>query len=937
MVSLEKADFRAWETNQPASAPAAAGHRFGVAASVDRGWFRLPAAAQTRLWLLFFALAMIKVIIISRLSKHLYEIHWRVETPGFTWLNSIAFGTFTVLGAWSLVRLGYYCRGAGLKAVRAANTAVLGLGLAFIFLTFHTGERNYLYPILTHVLKWTSLGPYLSLDCFFRAPYLAAWLFGYAAIYYFLVRTGREPWTIYLTAFAAGAYGLTCLQELRVYRNELLIVDCLGLVPLVLTPSACRKVRVGWLLGPIAWTLFFWLLLLKLALPLDGASASYFVLLLGICVLLLGSATLAARKYGFLAPWSNFVLFYFAALLLFADANYPMAVNYNNLLCLALEFPRYFIGELLVLTFIGLATMIYCRWRPKAGLWWLDILNLALLAVAFVDLRLSQIMGVRLQWDVLEFANSPKMMWRMAKPYLPGAAAAAALALLGYALLLRAIRRRAACGEPSENEPTSHGLRYVTACFIGLALLGLAVANADKAEGTAALALTSPLWKRAAHRTLDRDQFVASATALGLWDLREAWPLPPSAPPNGLNVLLVFMESSYNTHLSLFGGSEETQPLLSKYKERMELFPNFFSAFAGSIQARFATFTSLYPVRDFNAFTLHRVGVKSIFEVLQENDYHCSLFYSSFFDYTGFGDFLKQRGIEELYDADNMPGQRTTQRVSWGLREEETLGAIRSQIKKYASRQQRFFLTYVPAAPHYPYDCIPKEFRKFKQGEVGDFTPLYLNELLYMDWVLASIVDQLKESGLLDTTLVIITNDHGEKTGAHGDVIGHGWMLTPDLANTPLILMDPRKPGYHLNYTLGSQVDLLPTVLDRLGIPLPADQFYQGYSLDVSHRPADRVMYLNTYQQFGIVAQDRFIFGDRQTDQNRGAALRRTTYSLHNQDSKTLFQAEPATPGEPVSIAQFDEFQENLLQNYSAYRASLLLNRTPMAKSERKR
>src|SRR5262249_168240 len=152
--------------------------------------------------------------------------------------------------------------------------------------------------------------------------------------------------------------------------------------------------------------------------------------------------------------------------------------------------------------------------------------------------------------------------------------------------------------------------------------------------------------------------------------------LGPISPRADLNVVLVFMESTYNKHLSLFGGSEETQPLLSKYRERMELYPNFFSSFASSIHARFASFPSLYPVLDDNAFTLERVPVKSIFEVLNENGYSCSLFYSSFLDYTGFRNFLEGRGLNSIYDADTMPGERKTQRVAWGLREEETLEAI---------------------------------------------------------------------------------------------------------------------------------------------------------------------------------------------------------------------------------------------------------------------
>ena len=362
------------------------------------------------------------------------------------------------------------------------------------------------------------------------------------------------------------------------------------------------------------------------------------------------------------------------------------------------------------------------------------------------------------------------------------------------------------------------------ASFVLLGALGLVVANPDKAEGQAGVRLvqTSPVWKRVANRTVSREEFLRSAKALGLGDFEAAGRTYPASARRDLNVVLIFLESSYNKHLSLFGSTEATQPLLSKYKDRMEVFPNFFSNFAGSIQARFATFTGLYPVRDFNAFTMQRVNVKSLFEVFHDNGYTSSLFYSSFLDYTGFRDFLKNRGIDELYDADTMPGQRKTERVSWGLREEETLGAIRNQIKKYAGGNQRFFLTYVPAAPHYPYDCVPEAFRQFKPSAVGDYTPLYLNELLYMDWVMASIVDQLKESGLLDKTLVVITNDHGEMMGANGGSIGHGWAITPELANTPLIIMDPQNPGYHLNYTLGSQIDLLPTLLDLLRISVPA-------------------------------------------------------------------------------------------------------------------
>ncbi|MFO1512696.1 MAG: sulfatase-like hydrolase/transferase [Verrucomicrobiota bacterium] len=58
-----------------------------------------------------------------------------------------------------------------------------------------------------------------------------------------------------------------------------------------------------------------------------------------------------------------------------------------------------------------------------------------------------------------------------------------------------------------------------------------------------------------------------------------------------------------------------------------------------------------------------------------------------------------------------------------------------------------------------------------------------MNELLYMDWIIASLLDELKETGLLEKTLVVITSDPGEMLGENGGPMGHGWRVTPQLAN----------------------------------------------------------------------------------------------------------------------------------------------------------
>jgi hypothetical protein len=989
---------------------------FGTASrqgsAAPKGW-----AGATAVWprvaVVLLVLVALKLLLIAGQGQSLYEAHWRIGGVRVTRLNEIAFYGFVILGGLSLARLGRSCQSVGVASVRTANAVVFILGLTFIFLTFHNGDKNFIYPALSGVLKWTSVIPYLSNALFFNEPYLAGWIFAYVASYYLLARTGRETWVLWLTAGYGCTYGLVNLQELVGYRNELLIVDCVGVIALLMAGRTSgqegldgRRIPISWVWAPLAWTVFFAWALLRFDTEWHSAAATYFLGLIALTFTLFIASTLLIRRFGNPPVWSCLVAFFLVGFFLFTDSNYASSLNYNHLVCLGLTFPRYFTGELALAAVLGLSAWGYRRLLPRAGLWWLDFVCLGLIVVAGIDWRLSQIMGVRLGWDVLSFGDSPKMMLRLAKPYLPGVIAGLVGVGAVYALALRALRiwseRRstgartllqAAAGEfpagtadlagtrgvgrsslrdysPTKGLiptlqrwaifacPSGTGMRpcfttglgrsnaggvgpecpraggwgegafYVGVAFVALALLGLVTAESDKAEGQAALRLvqTSPLWKRVASRPMSREDFLKTAGALGLGDFARGRGVAAAGAPADMNVLVVFMESSYNKYLSLFGSDEETQPLLSKYKDRMELFPNFFSAFTGSIHARFATFTSLYPVQDFATFTQERVPVKSLFELLHERGYSCSMFYSSYFDYTGFRDFLKNRGLEEMYDADTMPGQRGTERVAWGLLEEETLGAIRSQIKKYAQNQQRFCLTYVPAAPHNPFDKIPKRFQKYKMEEVGNFKPVYLNELLYMDWVLASIVDELKESGLLDHTLVLITNDHGEMLGGKDGNIGHGWAVTPALANTPLIVMDPRRPGFQVNKTIGTQVDFLPTVLGRLNIPAPADQLYEGLPLDAGTDRDGRIGYLNSYKQFGIISGDQVLLGDRDVNDSSGVAALGKVYTISNEGAKTLFTEEAqrgTIQDRQTAMARFDSFQENLLRNYALYCRSI--------------
>ncbi|HEY2082783.1 MAG TPA: LTA synthase family protein, partial [Verrucomicrobiae bacterium] len=850
----------------------------GLESPAGRTESRLARWASPAIWnriaVGFAALCAVKLIMLVSLRKDLFQIHYRVGGEPPTGLNPIVFYLFAALAGLNLWKLSTRCMRGGARVVRAANACVLIAGALFIFFSFHEGPNNYLHAVMSGILGWRALGSYVEMNSCFRMPYLAAWLLGYAFIYYGFWRKGREHLMLRVTAVFAAAYIAICMRDFMDYRNELAVVDCLGIACLVSNGSG--RVNPFWISLPILGAASFFVLFqpFQPGLGLIGMNPEFAVLLWGTIIVVAG-ISLIAWKRGFLNGWWPMAPFALATFLLVntnypGNGIYPSADNYENLLCMGFMLPRYFLGEFGIMAALLVLAAIYRKFRPAGTLLWLDAIILLLLLIALADLRLTQIMQVRFDWDVLSLAagETSKMMWRMSRPYLPSLALGLAVMAALYAVTLwalRGVRSKQSAAGPA-------GLRgslafAVVACVL-LGVAGIALAPGDKAEGQTVVRFveTTPWFKRSSLSVMNRETFLKTAAGLGMTTLGAPVRSVSTHSPRDLNVVLIFQESTYNQHLSLFGSSENTEPLLSQYKDRMELFPNFFSVFAGSMNARFATFTGLYPVGDYHAFTEQRVPVKSIFEALHDHGYSCSMFYSSFFDYTDFRDFLRNRDLDGSYDADTMPATHKTKPVSWGLREEDTLDAMRDRIKTYAVSKQKFFMTYVPAAPHNPFDGTPRQFQQKKMGKAGDLSPFYFNELLYMDWTISSIVDQLKESGLLDKTLIVITADHGEMLGENGGPVGHGWLMTPELANVPLIIMDPDHPGYRVNHTIGSQVDLMPTVLDTLGIPLPPGQLYQGTSLYSPDLGTNRTIYVNTFRQYGIIEGAQFIRGDRESE-----------------------------------------------------------------------
>jgi len=94
---------------------------------------------------------------------------------------------------------------------------------------------------------------------------------------------------------------------------------------------------------------------------------------------------------------------------------------------------------------------------------------------------------------------------------------------------------------------------------------------------------------------------------------------------------------------------------------------------------------------------------------------------------------------------------------------------------------------------------------------------LYDGEIKYVDYLVGEIVKTLKSMDILSEMVIIITSDHGEQLGQHGEY-GHSKVIEA-CAFIPLIIWEPHKiPRGKVVEGYAQQGDILPTILDLLGV-----------------------------------------------------------------------------------------------------------------------
>ena len=339
--------------------------------------------------------------------------------------------------------------------------------------------------------------------------------------------------------------------------------------------------------------------------------------------------------------------------------------------------------------------------------------------------------------------------------------------------------------------------------------------------------------------------------------LRDALPADPpllarfagadGRPPN---VVVYVIDTLRADHVGCYGYRRPTTPRIDEFARSAVRFGRAVAQSSWTLPAVASILTGLYPLHHGAIDPDHaiRPDVATLAGVLAARGWTTAGFVTNYLgsDVYGLG-----RGFQ-TYRFYREQGAR---RRAVYLRSD----AVLRRVEHWLERGPRNpFLLYVHVTdPHFPYVPPPRSVRPFWTGppspaEIDTLTDrvrmlhngqadwgtrpapvsphdiallgdLYDGEIRFADEYFGRLLDALQKRGLLDTTVVVLTSDHGEEFLEHGGV-GHGQTLHAEVVNVPMIirLAGAVGGGTQVDRTV-QQIDVLPTILDASGVPVPPD------------------------------------------------------------------------------------------------------------------
>ncbi|GAA0457819.1 LTA synthase family protein [Alkalibacillus silvisoli] len=291
------------------------------------------------------------------------------------------------------------------------------------------------------------------------------------------------------------------------------------------------------------------------------------------------------------------------------------------------------------------------------------------------------------------------------------------------------------------------------------------------------------------------------------------------------NIIYIAVESMQTFLVDETLHGEEIIPFINEFKEDSYYFDNFYhqTGLGKTSDHEFLLDNSLYPLPNSAAFFTHAQNeYNSLPKIIKEElDYNSYVFHANNESFWNRNVMYDSLGYEEFFDVESYEFDESDE-IGWGLNDKDFVDQTVDLIKDL---DEPFYSKMITLTHHFPFE-MPEEEATIDQFDSDSVTlNQYFQTARYTDEALEQFIDQLKEEGIYEDSIIIMMGDHYGISSYHNDAMAQFLgedEITPydevKLQRVPMIVHIPGHEDTGTISTLSGQIDYKPTMLNMLGI-----------------------------------------------------------------------------------------------------------------------
>lgn len=278
------------------------------------------------------------------------------------------------------------------------------------------------------------------------------------------------------------------------------------------------------------------------------------------------------------------------------------------------------------------------------------------------------------------------------------------------------------------------------------------------------------------------------------------------------NVVVILMESFAGAHVGALGAREGITPRFDRLAEEGLLFTRFYSNGTHTHQGMFATVACFPNLPAFEYLMQTPEGANhfsGLPQLLGARGFDNLYVYNGDFAWDNQYGFFGRQGITNFIGRSDYVDPVVSD-ATWGVSDQDMFDRAAAELAA-RPHDKPFYAVLQTLSNHTPY-ALPARLPVEPVTGHGSFDE-HLTAMRYSDWALGRFFDKVRREPFFDETLFVIVGDHGFS--------GTEQLTEMNLArfNVPLLLIAPhmRERFGARRDTVGSQVDIVPTIMGRLG------------------------------------------------------------------------------------------------------------------------